>query len=102
MEETKKLYFGTNTKMYKTIADTTKFIKELVEVTHDISPEHARLFVIPSFTALADAQKKLNDSDIMLGAQNMCWEDEGEYTGEISPVMLKEIGIDIVEIGHSE
>lgn len=38
----------------------------------------------------------------MLGAQNMCWEDEGEYTGEISPVMLKEIGIDIVEIGHSE
>lgn len=102
MEETKKLYFGTNTKMYKTIADTTKFIKELVEVTHDISPEHARLFVIPSFTALADAQKKLNNSDIMLGAQNMCWEDEGEYTGEISPVMLKEIGIDIVEIGHSE
>lgn len=102
MEETKKLYFGTNTKMYKTIADTTKFIEELVEATHDISPEQARLFVIPSFTALAEAQKKLNDSNIMLGAQNMCWEDEGEYTGEISPVMLKEIGIDIVEIGHSE
>lgn len=102
MDKTKKLYFGTNTKMYKTIADTTVFLKELVEMTHDINPEDARLFVIPSFTSLSEAQKMLNDTNIKLGAQNMCWEDAGEYTGEISPVMLKEIGIDIVEIGHSE
>jgi len=102
MKMTKRLYFGTNTKMYKTIAETAKFLKELVELTKDISQEQARLFVIPSFTALAEAKKSLGESNIMLGAQNMCWEDEGEFTGEISPLMLKEIGVDIVEIGHSE
>ena len=38
----------------------------------------------------------------MLGAQNMCWEDEGQFTGEISPLMLQELGLDLVMIGHSE
>ena len=102
MGDGKKIYFGTNKKMYKTIVDTRTFIKELADITKDINPEHARLFVIPSYTALAEAKKMLQDTNIKLGAQNMCWADEGEFTGEISPVMLKEIGIDIVEIGHSE
>ena len=38
----------------------------------------------------------------MLGAQNMCWEAEGQFTGEISPEMLKELGLDLVMVGHSE
>ena len=38
----------------------------------------------------------------MLGAQNMCWESEGQYTGEISPEMLQELGLDLVMVGHSE
>src|SRR5690606_18649396 len=42
------------------------------------------------------------EGEIKIGAQNMCWEDAGEYTGEISPRMLKAIGIDLIEIGHSE
>lgn len=102
MSDAKLLYFGTNTKMYKTIDDTTAFLRELRKLTDDISPDNVRLFVIPSFTALPEARKILNATNIKLGAQNMCWEDTGEYTGEISPIMLKEIGIDIVEIGHSE
>lgn len=39
---------------------------------------------------------------VLLGAQNMCWEDQGQFIGEISPLMLKELGLDLVMIGHSE
>lgn len=102
MDDARKLYFGTNTKMYKTISDTKIFLNELRGLSKDIDPEKVNLFVIPSFTALYEARKILNATKIKLGAQNMCWEDSGEYTGEISPLMLQEIGIDIVEIGHSE
>lgn len=98
----KKIYLGTNTKMYKTIGDTCTYLKALKDLTADISEEQAELFVIPSFTSLAAAREILQDSGIRLGAQNMCWEDQGQFTGEISPLMLKELAIDLVEIGHSE
>ena len=98
----KKLYIGTNTKMYKTIADTVFFLERLQELTSDISRDEMCLFVIPSFTTLEKARSCIKDKAILLGAQNMCWEDQGQFTGEISPLMLKEIGIDIIEIGHSE
>lgn len=97
-----KIYIGTNTKMYKTIAQTVEFLKALDQLTPDISREELELFVIPSFTALETARGCVPAHSIRLGAQNMGWEDEGQFTGEISPLMLKEVGIDIVEIGHSE
>ena len=97
-----KIYLGTNTKMYKTIAETEKYLKELEELTRDIPEETAELFVIPSYTSLPAARELLKGSHIRLGAQNMCWEEQGQFTGEISPLMLKELAIDIVEIGHSE
>jgi triosephosphate isomerase len=98
----KKVYFGTNTKMYKTIANTVDFVKNLANYTADLSREEYTFFVIPSFTALSEARKTVDDRRLLLGAQNMHWEDEGQFTGEISPLMLKEIGINIIEIGHSE
>jgi triosephosphate isomerase len=98
----KKLYIGTNTKMYKTIADTTLFLEKLQRDTADISREDVCIFVIPSYTSLKSARQIIKDKSILLGAQNMFWEDQGQYTGEISPLMLKEINIDIIEIGHSE
>lgn len=97
-----KLYIGTNTKMYKTIADTVSYLEELKKLTADIDRNLIELFVIPSFTSLSRAKELVSDGSIKLGAQNMCWEDQGQFTGEISPVMLKEIGIDIIELGHSE
>lgn len=97
-----KIYLGTNTKMYKTIADTTSYLSALKNLTKDIEPKKIQLFVIPSFTALESGYKVVKDSAIKLGAQNMCWEDQGQFTGEISPLMLQEIGVSIVEIGHSE
>lgn len=98
----KKLYIGTNTKMYKTIAQTASFLRELGEGVSDLDRELLELFVIPSFTALDAAAKVAAPYGIRLGGQNMAWEDEGQFTGEISPVMLREVGVDIAEIGHSE
>ena len=98
----KKLYIGTNTKMYKTIAQTVSFLEKLQQYTADISRDDVCLFVIPSFTALEKARSTVKKGAILLGAQNMCWEDQGQFTGEISPLMLKEIDVEIVEIGHSE
>lgn len=98
----KKIYLGTNTKMYMTIERTKEYLTELADLTKDIDRSTLELFVIPSFTALDSAGKVASKSEILLGAQNMCWEDEGQFTGEISPIMLKEVGVKIVEIGHSE
>lgn len=88
--------------MYKGVEATTTYLKELVERTKDISRDEIELFIIPSYTTLSDAVKSCKKPDVRLGAQNMCWEDEGQFTGEISPCMLEELGIDLVMIGHSE
>ena len=98
----KKLYFGSNLKMYKTIKDTVDYLNALVENTKNISRDEIELFIIPSYTALESAAQKVDRKYVKLGAQNMCWEDEGQFTGEISPVMLKELGLELVMIGHSE
>lgn len=102
MSKLQKLYLGTNTKMYKTIADTVSFLTRLDENTVDLPRDELELFVIPSFTTLKDARACVPRQSITLGAQNMGWEDQGQFTGEISPLMLKEVGVEIVEIGHSE
>ncbi len=98
----KKLYFGTNLKMYKNIRDTVDYLQKLVENTRDISREEIELFVIPSFTSLQSAAEQVDRRYVKLGAQNMCWEEQGQFTGEISPLMLQELGLDLVMIGHSE
>ncbi len=98
----KKLYFGTNLKMYKNIQETSSYLQSLESLTKDISREELELFVIPSYTSLDQAASCANRSYVKLGAQNMCWEEQGQYTGEISPLMLKELHMDLVMIGHSE
>lgn len=102
MKKQSKLYLGTNTKMYKTIRQTQEFLEELRDLTGDISREELELFVIPSFTTLFHARQCVTPAQIHLGAQNMGWEDQGQFSGEISPLMLKEVGTEIVMIGHSE
>ena len=102
MEKQKKLYLGTNTKMYKTIADTQTFLTDLRQRAADISRDVLELFVIPSFTTLYHARQCAAPDEIHLGAQNMGWEQEGQFSGEISPVMLREVGVELVMIGHSE
>lgn len=97
----RKLIIGTNLKMYKNVAETTAYLRALTSLVEDIQ-EEITLFVIPSFTALASASAELFDHSIQLGAQNMHPEAKGQFTGEISPLMLAELNVDVVEIGHSE
>ena len=78
-----RFYFGTNTKMFKTAAETVDYLRRLEELTHGIPPERAQRFVIPSYTSLGPARAELDraGSGILLGAQNMGWEERGQYTG---------------------
>jgi L-erythrulose 1-phosphate isomerase len=97
----KKIWIGTNWKMTKTIAEGRSYTEELIQFSEDLTP-NIELFIIPSHTALVPIQELTSNSRVHLGAQNMHWEESGAYTGEISPRMLDEIGIDIIELGHSE
>jgi triosephosphate isomerase len=97
----KKIWIGTNWKMTKTIAEGLDFTNGLKKIAEAISP-NIQLFIIPSHTSLVPIKEVISSSTIYLGAQNMHWEDNGAYTGEISPRMLDEIGIDMIELGHSE
>jgi triosephosphate isomerase len=97
----RKLYIGTNLKMYKTIRETVSYLTELGRLVADVADELV-LFVIPSYTALPGASAAVDQNRIRLGAQNMHWEEKGQFTGEVSPLMLRELNLCIVEIGHSE
>jgi len=97
----KKIYLGTNLKMYKNISQTRDYLTRLRDLTMDLA-DSVNLFVIPSFTALPVTHEVLHGSHIRWGAQNMHWEETGQFTGEISPIMLQEVGVSIAEIGHSE
>ncbi|MQL52224.1 triose-phosphate isomerase [Desulfofundulus thermobenzoicus] len=89
-----------NWKMYKTVAEAAAFVRELKQALAGV--QGVEVAVCPPFTALQTVSRELAGSPIALGAQNMYWEDEGAFTGEISPVMLKEIGCRYVILGHSE
>ena len=89
-----------NWKMHKTVAATRTLLSALNERV--ASTSGVDVAVAPPFTALAAAAEALSGSTILLGAQNMHWDEEGAYTGEISPVMLTDLAIDFVILGHSE
>lgn len=97
-----KFYLGTNWKMHKTVAEALAYTEGLAHYAKDY-PQF-QFFIIPSYTALWQVRQKVDalGAPIWVGAQNTHWEDQGAFTGEISPVQLKEIGLDLVEIGHSE
>ena len=97
-----KLYLGTNTKMYKTIEQTRTFVTSLERLTRDLPIEEVVLFVIPSFPSVGPAKECVPSGRIRIGAQNMGWAEEGPLSGEVSAPMLKELGADLVMIGHSE
>lgn len=87
--------------MYKTQAEAKEFLQGLMSQLIETPEEHEVVLCTP-FTALDVMSKSLHGSRIKLGAQNIHWEEEGAYTGEISGPMLKEIGVSYVIVGHSE
>ncbi len=88
-----------NWKMNNTISESLALIEDIKK--YDLNKEVEAVVCVP-YISLSKVKKALEGTDIKLGAQNMHWEDNGAYTGEISPVMLKEIGVDYCIIGHSE
>ena len=89
-----------NWKMYKTEAEAVDFAKKLKPLVADV---HDRTIVIcPPFPNLSKLYDEICDSNLALGAQNLYWEDEGAFTGEVSAPMLKSVGCTYVIIGHSE
>ncbi|MDR3225275.1 MAG: triose-phosphate isomerase [Clostridiales Family XIII bacterium] len=99
---TKHIYIGSNQKMYKTASQVQDYLLNLGINAASISRKDLTIFIIPSYTSLDRARRTVKKGDILLGAQNMYWEEEGQFTGEISPVMLQDMGIEIVLVGHSE
>jgi triosephosphate isomerase (TIM) len=89
-----------NWKMYKTSAEGVSFVHALAR---DLGPISGRdVVVAPPFTGLCEAVKALVGTGIAVSAQNVFWEAEGAYTGEISPGMLADLGVAAAIIGHSE
>ncbi|MGI6005807.1 MAG: triose-phosphate isomerase [Christensenellales bacterium] len=88
-----------NWKMNKTPSEAAALIEELKPLVKDAGCE---VVVCVPFTCIAEAKKALEGSHIGLGAQNMHWEESGAFTGEISPVMLVDAGVQYVILGHSE
>ncbi len=89
-----------NWKMFKTISEAINLVNIIKAGVHKITD--CDIVICPPFTALAAVSETIRDTKIDLGAQNMHSETEGAFTGEISPMMLKDVGCRYIILGHSE
>ncbi|SCB58764.1 Triosephosphate isomerase [Rhizobium aethiopicum] len=95
------VWVGTSFKMNKTLEEALAFAPRLADADRGRDTRVQR-FVIPSFTTVREVKRVLDETSVKVGAQNMHWEDAGAWTGEVSPAMLKDCRLDLVELGHSE
>ncbi len=95
----RKPFIAGNWKMYKTAAQAVEFAEEFKKIYR---PSDVRVAIAAPYTQLWALKKAFEGTGIGVAAQNMHWEDQGAFTGEVSAPMLKEIGVDYVIIGHSE
>jgi triosephosphate isomerase len=93
-------FIAANWKMYKTVSEAVVFAKELRAAVKDVAD--VEIVIAPPFTAIHAVAEALRNSNIGVAAQNMYWEREGAFTGEVSAGMIKEAGAEYVIIGHSE
>ena len=97
----RKPIIAANWKMHKTPAETEEFLKHFVVLARD--EQRVDIVIAPPFISLAAAAGAIGQNDsIRLAAQNMHYETSGAYTGEISPMMLRQMLITYVILGHSE
>jgi triosephosphate isomerase len=102
MNSNRKPIIAGNWKMYKTAADGLALVAALKKELVGVSDADAEVVVCPPFTALYAVGALLQGSSIKLGAQNVHWEKEGAFTGEVAAPMLKESGVRYAIVGHSE
>jgi triosephosphate isomerase len=93
-------FIAGNWKMNKTVEEAVELVRELKAALAHV--EGVEIAVAPPFTALYPVHQEVKRSPIRLSAQNLFYEEKGAFTGEISPLMLKDVGCEYVIIGHSE
>ncbi len=89
-----------NWKMHTTVAEAHALAVEIGKCSEGLDDRD--VILAPPFTSIHEVASVLKDSCVEVVAQNVCWEEQGAFTGEISPLMLKEAGVTSVIIGHSE
>jgi len=100
MRHKKPPFIAGNWKMHLTIPEARALISAVVKASPGLA--EAEIVLVPPFTALAEAARLLLDTPVRLGAQNLFYEDQGAYTGEVAGPMLVDAGCLYVVIGHSE
>jgi triosephosphate isomerase len=93
-------FIAGNWKMYKSVQDAVVFVKELRSAVKDV--HDVEIVVAPPFTAIHAAAEAARNANIGVAAQDLYWEREGAFTGEVSPRMIKEAGAEYAIVGHSE
>ena len=92
-------FIAGNWKMHKTVAESVALARELKD---KLAGCQEKLLIAPAFTALSAVSEVVKGSNLILGAQNMGPEEQGAHTGEVSVLMLKDLGVGAVILGHSE
>jgi triosephosphate isomerase len=93
-------FIAGNWKMYKTASDAVKYVKEFRGLVQGI--DDVEIVVAPTFIALHAAAEAARNSNVGVAAQDLYWEREGAFTGQVSAPMIREAGAEFVIIGHSE
>ena len=93
-------FIAGNWKMFKTVAETVRYVKEFRALVKDL--HGVEIVLAPPFTALHAAAEAARNSNIAISSQNLHWEREGAFTGEVSAAMVREAGAEYAIIGHSE
>jgi len=97
----RRMFIAGNWKMNKTVGEALTLVRDLRGLVSMVR-DRVEIAVAPPSSALHPVAKALDDSNIVLAAQNCHWEASGAYTGEVSAPMLKEVGCSYVIVGHSE
>ena len=92
-------YIAGNWKMHKTVREAEELAKSLVA---ELKGCKEKVMIAPAFTSLQAVSSIVKGTNIILGAQNMASEEQGAHTGEVSVLMLKDLGVGTVILGHSE
>lgn len=95
----RKYFIAGNWKMHKTASEAVALATDLVK---ELKAGPHKYMIAPSFTALDAVSKVVKGSNILLGAQNMSTDEQGAHTGEVSVLQLKDLGVQVVILGHSE
>ena len=93
-------FIAGNWKMYKTVHEAVVFAKELRSVVKDVTG--VEIVVAPPFTAVHAVAEALRNANIGVAGQDVYWEREGAYTGQVSAAMIRDAGAEYVIVGHSE